>query len=190
MKVAKVLLGCEGLEHKVVLQVLVRKMKLPLDEPHIRQFGGDEIWRDDRFVQFIGGPRNREGWTKVILLFDDNQRGKVSQKASTVRPKSLAGVPICVLFIRHMDAWVKGMLNPSDAAELDRRPRGQRYPNMAWAAGRLESYGSINDRTSVLQELQWALQCQCKQGHHFLDDFRPSESRRRPGRRQSFPLNG
>jgi hypothetical protein len=139
----KVLLGCEGKEHKVILKVLcnwLRRVDPSLTnlDLRLREFRGDEIWSDNKFIEFVGGARNREGWTKVILVFDDNQRDKVAQKARTLQSTDLPGVPICVLFIvPHMHGWVRRMLNPSDRAKLDQRPGGQKVKNMT---GRLSAW--------------------------------------------------
>jgi|GEM_PF-1745354 len=186
----KVLLGCEGKEHKIILDVLCNWLRrvdpsLPNLDLRLRQFGGDEIWSDNKFIEFIGGIRNREDWTKVILVFDANQKDKVAHKARTVQPTDRPRVPICVLFIEsYMHEWVWQMLNPNDRAELDRRPRGQKGKNMAWVAKRLETYASIQDPTCLLQKLRKALQCQCEPGHRFPDDFRGSPPSRRSRKRR------
>jgi hypothetical protein len=186
----KVLLGCEGKEHKVILKVLCNWLRrvdpsLPNVDLRLREFRGDEIWSDNKFIEFVGGARNREDWTKVILVFDDNQRDKVAQKARTLQSTDLPGIPICVLFIvPHMHGWVRRMLNPSDGAELDQRPGGQKVKNMTWAAECLGTYASIQDPTSLLQKLRKALQCQCDPGHRFPNDFRGSPPSRRSRKRR------
>lgn len=83
----KILLGCEGLEHKEILKTLIKVFNIR--NTHIRQFGGDYIWHDTKLLLFVEW--KHKTFDKRILVFDEGKKKLVKMKAPIYKKIRILG---------------------------------------------------------------------------------------------------
>ena len=118
-------------------------------------------------VKYLGVILEDSKTDKLLLFMDEDARPGLRRETREISPVTK---PVYVICVPGLETWVRGLLEPDDVPEYDRRLRTEGKTDAArWAVSRFRRERLQAD--PVVQKILDFCRCQDLPGHRFPEDF-------------------